>query len=299
MKVGIVTYVHGWYADYIPFFVYAISKSYPEYESRIFLRETLPNSARRNLALVRGLANFQIQEGYLANIGIRDDEAKKPYYLRWLTPYYSLKDLDAAFICDVDLLMISESPTMLDQRLAVCARNGVPFANYERDFHPDYPPRITGWHFILVDEYYKKVGPIIDKLRNEDIDITAMKNNYCYENGLGEKQWGQESLLHYIIREAFGDVDLSHKFPTHHGVHLGPIRANLHHRLYNKEPKIIKRFGFNADYWYSPQAFQFANDDIIIQMARNLPNGNVKTVITRYIESFTDRGSGVSSPLYM
>lgn len=282
MNVGVVTYVHGWYVDYIPFFIYSISKVYPDYEIRVFLRETLPDHTRFNLSLLDG-ANFKVIEGYLADVGCRNDKSKKPYYLRWLIPHYSISDLDTAFICDVDLLMLKESTPLADFRSAICDKLGLPFANYIREPHPDYPPRITGWHFIKVKEYYDVVGEIIDSYRDSDVDITELKNRYYYKNGLGEIQWGQESLLYEIIMEGFGDVDLEIKFPTHHGIHLGPLRANLHRRLYNREPEIIDRFGYNERYWYDPQAFELANDPMINKMLDNLPNGNVKTVITRFV----------------
>jgi len=284
MKVGIVTYVHGWYVDYIPFFIYAVSKSYPEYEVRVFLRETLTDSVRRNLVNLRGKAKFSIKEGYLADIGVRSDKTNKPYYIRWLIPYYSLKDLDVAFICDVDTLIMTENPTMVDQRLEICKRHNLPFANYQRDYHEDYPPRITGWHFIKVHDYYKEAGWLIDKLRDEDIDITTMQNKYCYINSLGESQWGQESLLHYIIRKIFGDVELSEKFPTHHGIHLGPIRSDQHIKLYERDPKIVEKFGLNAKYWYDAQAFEFVNDRILNKMIKELADSNVKLVMAKFVQ---------------
>lgn len=281
MKVGVITYVHGWYIDYIPFFIYSILQAYPDYKIKVFIRETIPDSVKFNLSFLP-VDRFEIIEEYLSNFGIRDDPSKKPYYLRWLIPYCDINEFDYAFICDVDFLMISENPTMADQRLDICNHNKVPFANYQRDPHPNYPSRITGWHFIKVHEYYEKTGQIIDALRNQDIDITKMKNKYSYKNGLGETQWGQESLLYYIIRESFGDIDLSKKFPTHHGIHLGPIRANLHLRLYNNDPTIVDKFGMNAKYWYSEQARKLARDPIICEMINKLPNNNVKLIMTRF-----------------
>lgn len=287
MKVGVVTYVHGWYQDYIPFFIYSIHKSYPEYTVRIFLRESLNDITRRNLMLLRDKCDFQIQEHYLDHLGRSDDAAKKPYYLRWLIPEYSFKGIDCAFVCDVDLLMLHEKQPMHEQRLEICDLNAVPFANYERDPHEEYPPRITGWHFIKVGEYFKQAGAIIDRLRNQDIDITSLQHKYCYPNGLGEMQWGQESLLHFIIRESFGQVDLTRKFPTHHGIHLGPIRADLHKRFYAGDRQMRDRFGLNGPYWTSAGAFEYINDKMVKILLANLGDCHVKTIITKFIEDLS------------
>lgn len=284
MRVAVVSYVHGWYMDYIPLFVYAVNKSYPDYIPRIFVRHTIPDEIKISLQRLRKTCHFEIQEQYLTAYGERKDPAYKPYYLRWLIPHYSLADLDVAFICDIDLLMFPESPTMLEQRLEICKLNGLPFANYQRPDHPKYPPRVTGWHFILVSEYYRVVGELTSRLLAEDVDITQLKHSYKYSNGLGESQWGQESLLHYIIRECFGEVDISRQFPTHHGLHLGPLRANLHRQLFNG--KSLDHFGLNTQYWFSIEAQKYARDPMVHELFHLMRPGKAKQVVATFLKDF-------------
>lgn len=211
-----VTYVHGWYKYYIPLFIKSVKLAYPEYEIRIFC------NYKPKLNPDAEMYEFR-NPHYKSN---------KPYYLRWLLPADAFSDLDYAFICDVDLLMLPEDPPMHTIRKEIISKIGKPYANFLRKSHPDYPERYTGWHFIQCKPYYDAIEPIIKPIiKNIHFDI-SQPPSYGYYNGFGEFQWGQEHLLYKILEEAFGvNPENEHEdkipFANHHGIHLGPLRGGI------------------------------------------------------------------------
>jgi len=146
----------------------------------------------------------------------------------------------------------------------------------------------------LIEQYYKKVQPVIDKIP-PSFDITSIPH-YSYGDGFGGRRFGQESLLYTILMEAFDfDAELLRQskiaFPTHHGVHLGPIRGGLHKRFYDRDPKIISHFGLNACYWDRQKLSKLAKDQTFVWIYNNLPDGNVKLILKRFLDFFDDGAS--------
>lgn len=235
-NTGLVTYVHGWYKDYIPLFVHAAKWAYPEYHVRIFVDE---------------IPTFKV-DAELIRFDNPHKKAVKPYYLRWLLPPESFIGLDYAFICDVDLLTLREYPRMAEIRKAIMDTTGRPYANYLRKPAPNHPERYTGWHFIDVEPYYEKVWPHAKLiLEDQDFDISTPPS-YGYYNGFGEWQWGQEHLLYRLIEKAFGvDREVEHEnrlaFANHHGLHLGPLRGGMRLRDVSTRLPLNDRFWLNRD----------------------------------------------------
>ena len=63
-------YVFGKYTDYIPYYIYSILKSYPDYYVKIFVQQSLAKKEKLCLNLVsKGLSDhFEIKENYFNNI---------------------------------------------------------------------------------------------------------------------------------------------------------------------------------------------------------------------------------------
>lgn len=230
MTVGIVTYVHDWYMDYVPMFVRAWQIAYPDYAVRIFCRDKPPD--------IPGIDLRHFPSPH---------QAQKPYYMRWLLPPDAFEGLEYAFICDIDLLALREEPSLLEARKSVMAWTKRPYANWVRPTHPDYPSRITGWHFIHVQPYMDAVWPYAEKvLHDPNFDIRKPPS-YSYSNGFGEDQWGQEALLYRLLTQAFAlgsrDRATEDPFPNHHGLHLGPLRGGM------PLEQLKKWIGKNSKFW--------------------------------------------------
>ena len=235
-KIGVVTYVHGWYRHYIPLFVRAWQLAYPEYEILIFCDEILQPVAGATLI------PFPSRHA-----------SEKPYYMRWLIPPEYLSHLDRAFICDVDLIPLREEPTLAAVRDEFMTASGFPFANWLRPTEPGYPDRVTGWHWIDIKPYYARVQPITEQILRDYTFNIANPPSYSYPNSFGELQWGQEALLFRILHEAFGLSDQHRakskwQFANHHGLHLGPLRGGM------PRDTIAQRLGPNACFWKQAHA---------------------------------------------
>lgn len=282
-SIGIISYVHGWYVDYIPTFVYTVNKAYPEYHIKLFIRDELPDYIRPTLD------GAEVVENYFSRRGKTNDPAKLPYYLRFLIPYDDLQEFDQVFICDIDLLMLREATPLHEQRNTIMKQIGLPFANYLRDPHHEWPERFTGWHYISVLQYFEKVGPIIDQIPL-DFDITDIPS-YSYGDGLGSKRFGQEALLYKILTDAFQiDIEALRQskiaFPTHHGIHLGPMRSNIYQKFCDGDESAINHFGLNAKYWRKELLTTMAKDSMLFEIFYSLPNGHVKTILAKFFSCF-------------
>ncbi len=271
--IGVVTYVHGWYKDYIPVFVHAVRAAYPEYRIRIFCEE---------------VPNFKV-DAELIQFKNPHKKAKKPYYLRWLLPPESFDGFTQAFICDVDLLMLRESPCMHEIRQAIMTKTGRPYANYLRREAPDHPERYTGWHYIDVSPYYERVWPHAKAiLDNPNFDISNPPS-YGYYNGFGEWQWGQEHLLYRLIEQAFGvDKHTEHQdrlaFANHHGLHLGPLRGGMSLR------DVSVRLPLNDRFWLdSSRVYDLLLSPGFLALAASANDERVRAVLGRLLDMFGDQ----------
>jgi len=249
MSVVVTTFVHGWYVDYVPMFIYSVLKAYPDYFVKVFVQGEMSKHNKEALELISN-NRFEVVEHFFDEYK-QNEASKKPYYLRWLIPHNHLKEFTYAFICDVDLIMLREEPTLVEQRIS--NSHGLPYTNFMRAPHPNYPSRISGWHFIEVEEYYEKAEPIIQRVLNDSSFDISNPPSYSYDNGTGERQWGQEALLHSIIDAAFGiDERIDERrnsYPYHHGLHLGPFRGRLPQRMRSNDSQAKQHIGRNSIYW--------------------------------------------------
>ena len=280
MKVGITTFVHGWYADYIPVFIHSVLAAYPDYFVKVFVQDSLPTHVWDSLSKIES-DQFQIVEGFFKD-RISDDPSKKSYFHRWLIPYENLHEFDYTFICDVDFIMLKETPSLHEKRVSVS--HGLPYANFLRSPHPDYPPRISGWHFIKTKEYYDKVEPVIQRILDDRSFDISNPPSYSYDNGQGSQQWGQEALLHSIIQAAFGiseAIDERHNsYPYHHGLHLGPFRGELPQRLRNNDSQAKLHVGRNLVYWQrSKDVMSVMRSQIFQEIRENVKEDKIKTIL--------------------
>lgn len=287
MQIGITTFVHGWYQEYIPLFVYGINKAYPDYQAKVFVQGKLDAYIWETLQTLP--KNYQIIENYMNDH--KEEGAKKPYYCRWLIPYEDLAEFDCVFICDVDLIMLKENPPLHEQRLKICEKNQLPFANFIRTPHPNYPDRISGWHFIKTKEYFEATTCIIKSITNDpNFDISSPPS-YCYNNGIGDKQWGQEALLFKIISSSFQCKHILEKnnlYPYHHGLHLGPFRGTLPDRVLKGELQAINHMGRNLSYWKHQDLTNICKDRLFLKLIKRNKGDKIKSVLDNFLRHFNN-----------
>jgi len=292
---AVVTLVTDWYHDYVPLFIYSVLKAYPTHWVVILSTGKVSLSVREQLDSLqqRGFGNFTVHENLFSGCPHIVGEGVVPYYLRWLIPYDLLARWDFAFICDVDLVMLAETPSMVYQRRLIMDGIHLPFANFVRPPHQGYPQRMSGWHFIHVANYYDRVGPIIQRY-STDASFDIRRNGYAYDNSLGRRQWGQEGLLYALLKEAF-DFDDSllsqerHLFGYHHGLHLGPLRGNVHLRLSSscskEREEARKQLGPNLCFWTDNSALrELSQDQLFRDCCTQTDQGKARMVVFRLLE---------------
>lgn len=199
----------GGYTKFIPYYIYSILKSYPDYYVKVFTNTDLSSGEKTCLEMIeKNLSkNFRVYERFIKTPFNTKQVGKM---LRFLIPYNQYKDFENVYIGDVDFLIVKEKPSLLDAHLDHCSKIKLPYSNQIR---PD-SNRLTGLHFFKTQPYYKKMNAIInfywdnpDKLQNKI-----------------EKLKGNEQFLYDMIKHiGFGKLRTYHYRP-HHGFHLGVIR---------------------------------------------------------------------------
>lgn len=281
--IGVVSFVHGWYVEYIPLWIHSILTAYPHYFAKALIHHNLPSHVKESLDMIPN-RRFCVLENVLCDKGRYQSQEKKPYYLRWLLPEEYVSEFDKVFMCDVDHFMLPESQPMHRQRDAICDRNKLPFANYVRKSKKGLPPKITGWHYYHTKPYYKAIKETANKILNDPQFDISNPPSYRYDNGTGEKQWGQEALLYQLLKESFRfkDENVRHEFPNHHGLHLGPFRGSIPELVNQKDPKSIQHVGLNMRYWRMyKEIFSLFGNPIFGNLRKNVQNKKAKHVIDK------------------
>ncbi|WP_318502583.1 hypothetical protein [Bacillus sp. T3] len=206
-------YVFGDYTKYIPYYIYSILKSYPDYFVKIFCMDHLSEQENLCLDLIRKnlSTNFEIKEKYFPFPKFRKNKLGKPF--RFLIPHEEFSEFENVYLGDVDYLIVKENPSILEGHLEHCKKIGLPYSNQIR---PN-TKRLTGHHFLIVKEYYHLMQPIIEYYQNHlDEVYNEMKLNRS-----------DEKFLYKIVEKGigFGKMKENHYRP-HHGFHLGIMRTN-------------------------------------------------------------------------
>ncbi len=206
-------YVFGDYSRYIPYYVYSILKSYPEYYVIVFYMGHLSESEKESLNRIKDQlsSNFEIKEGYYKHLDYLNRKIKKA--LRFLIPYKEFKEFENVYIGDVDFLILNEKPGLLQEHLEHSKKIGLPFSNKIRN----HSKRLTGLHFIRTDAYYSKMETVISSYLN---NIDKLTKDFKTLKNI-------EEFLYKIVNETFGYGKINeYPFRPHHGIHLGMLRKN-------------------------------------------------------------------------
>ncbi len=204
-------FTFGDYARYIPYYIYTMLKSYPNYYVKVFHKDRLPNEVKTSLNVIKRKlsGNFEMKENFLRNTKLPDAQVGKAY--KYLMPYEEYAGFDNVYIGDVDFLIINEKPSLLEGHLKNCKSTGLPYSNQVR---PN-TKRLTGLHFFQVENYYKKMNPIIEHYRKHTDELNKELKSYSTN----------EQFLYNLVDKGLSFKKSKTLYRPHHGFHLGIIRG--------------------------------------------------------------------------
>lgn len=217
------TFVFGKYQKFIPYYIYTISKAYPENTYvKIFIEDKLNNNILQALDIIKKkYCNFEIIECNFENINYFDNYKIKgggtKTLFRWLFDYNYFKEFDYVYYGDVDILIFPEKISILELHKNQIKKFKVPFSNMVRKNEKgELVTRLTGLHFIETKPYFEKMNPVINQILNNAEYKYRLMNNVIRD----------ENLLYNINKEVFDFDDyLLAEFDTPlHGLHMGIAR---------------------------------------------------------------------------
>jgi hypothetical protein len=238
-KLCIMTFVSGKdYQDYIPLYIFSIQKAYPDYDITIFLDEPLAVSVRESLEYLRNFGHFKIIENYFPYWPKNCSRRAISKMKRWLIFSPDVYQYEYIYIGDVDILIIKEDPSLLEQHIIHSELINLSYSNVLRRTDNK---RMTGLLFVKTKPFYEKFLPIIEKYKEKIINDEF---NPSYES--------DEYLLYQMIEESgLGlcpqatekGLNNPHKkgFRPHHGVHLAVFRNLLPDKAIVNSPSFIHR----------------------------------------------------------
>ncbi|GBF78193.1 hypothetical protein PA598K_06804 [Paenibacillus sp. 598K] len=268
-EMGITPFVFGDYTRFIPFYIYSMLTSYPDYGIKVFMQGKLSKQENRCLELLerRFPDTFEIRTNFMHKNELSPANQrsliKSKKALRWLIPHREVMHFQNIYIGDVDFLIVKESPGILEAHLEHCTTTGLPYSNAIRPG----TQRLTGLHFIRTKEYYDKMTPVIKYYRSHLGELCDMVT----------KGNSDEVFLYRMVEQGIGftGLDQMHYRP-HHGFHLGKVVRGEIKAGY---------LGYNQpadEYWDSstfavitPQLMNYFDDPLFLDMLELIPHERV------------------------
>lgn len=223
MDLVFVSIVFGNYQKYIPYYIYSIKMTHPSAGIKIFIESDLDDKISQILEKLKR-NGFQFEIIKLSNHFKEFEElnmigAGGKSIIRWILDYENFKNYKYAYLGDIDMLYMPEKTSVLEFHLKQMESLNVPFSNKVRLFKDNsLTKRLTGLHFIKVEEYYNKIQPIIDRIKNDK----KFRDNYL------ANLERNEHFLYKLNMETFNfdPLLLSNALQPFHGLHLGISRYN-------------------------------------------------------------------------
>ena len=183
------------YQRYVPWFVFFITKSYPDYKVKIYLTENIIH--KKAFEFVR-TDNVQYIENSFRKYPKNNQELK--------TLLFFTREYENTYQAgDVDVLICREKPSLEKYYLNLCQERKLIYHSYYR---PGTKRIITGSHFVT-PEYFKIMKPVI--LKYQRLHLQRKLNLKVARN---------EHIVYNMLAEA-GLKLLPQEFSTLHGFHLG------------------------------------------------------------------------------
>lgn len=117
MKIALTTFISGEdYQDWIPFILYSVYKSYPDYHVFIFLDEDIRPDVKSSVLAIKALwNNFDIIDGDFSDI--RPITRIKAQTIRWILWDKRFLEYDYLYYIDADILYIQETIPLHEQHI--------------------------------------------------------------------------------------------------------------------------------------------------------------------------------------
>lgn len=266
--VCLVAYVFGKkYQEYIPIFILSAINAYPEYDIRIYLDGCMTEKIKEQIEVLKIYKDkYEIIENYakytrLSKKALSYNQIQKSQ--RWLFYDEAFSKYKAVYIGDIDILISPEKESIYHQHLKHCKTLNSPYSNICREAHKykrydiksllrcvlkyglkqcisfyqgnkEIITKMSGLHFVLVNDYYNAINKISDKYIKE-LNLLARGKSKKYNMCL----FNNESLLKDLVSECgFKLPSLSTDenynietdpekiaFRPHHGLHIGIFRS--------------------------------------------------------------------------
>lgn len=260
-KLCVVNYIYGEkYQGFIPLYIISLKESYPEYDIRLYIDNTLNQSTREAVGILsEHYGGVYVIENYAQHTKFTK-KANSVQQIqrcqRWLFYDEAFLDYEAVYIGDIDLLICKEEKPLFEQHKLHCESLGTPYSNIKRT-EPIHkynmrivarnfakfglgqslkyyikrttpPVKFSGLHFVLAQEYYNKISMVIDDFYKE-LNLLAegksKKYNLCNFNN--------EALLRDIIIAAgFNDCEESGGKPYNLETDATVVAYRPHHGLH-------------------------------------------------------------------
>lgn len=168
-RLCIATWVYGRkYQGWIPVYVYSIKKNYPEYDIKIFVDGMLSLGIKRLLEKYKLTDSVQIIENILKKDNFPSKSDMEKRCIRWLIGGDRFKEYDYVYMGDIDIYIVKEEEDLLQQHIKMIQKTRWNYSNairltladyykYRKKMDSRHLMRLTGLHFIKVNEYYKQI----------------------------------------------------------------------------------------------------------------------------------------------
>lgn len=230
-RLGVFTICDANYAWFAPLFVYSIAKylsTTNDVAVTIGIRGGVPEDVRAEV--MRGLAgtSFGVDRVNLVDVAVAAPDTGYTTAALRFTEGDVMSDYAYTLITDIDILLMPEEMTIIDQHMMHIERDGT--GVYENWISEDRDgfPRLPGVHFVL-QPYWYETSQARAKYRNELIATGA------------SAYWHDEVMLGKIVVES--GLLLPPRAPKlwrKHGPHLGDIRIDLN-RKHIYDPSVWER----------------------------------------------------------
>ncbi len=261
-KICFITIANKQYQIYLPWYLYFLGQSYPNSTALIYLSESLDNNIRKAIDLIQ--YDYKIKENCFQDFHCNNPNVIK--CLRWLNIDEDIMQFDYAHIGDIDLGICKEEPSLLEQHKKHCNITKLPYSNFVR---PQLPPRLSGVHFIKIDEWFDAMMDQIVIYRDR-----LEKGQVCLPNPVGVNEQFLFNMItdsklgkphESITKSYYQCVNKSH----HHGIHIRLIEIS-------GVQAIAREVGCVC---YKEQILLMANDQVFHKLATLFPHKS------RYLKS--------------
>lgn len=305
MKICLTTYIYGdLYQDYIPYILYSIGKSYPDYQVMLFINGKIRADIIESLKVVDKLyTKYTIIENTFDDCP--NMYALKAQSLRWVLWNEQFEDFDYIYYIDSDILYIAEPIPLHLQHIRhmefinaegvsnILRKKTLPltdlgamyaslkvggYRSFLKYLYKNYEYRVSGLHFVECHRYFNLMTPsLIDEYRKGIYNGTIYRQQaFINDEVLLYKMMARAgfNMSKFAVQKSsasmFGFNNPQKKeFCPHHGIHLGIFRFKC-----ESYPQWVIEQLESEDYKYYIQKFrqEYMTDNLFLTILSKAPN---------------------------